>query len=204
MNRDRFKLLSAAYHEAGHATVAIANGIEFNWIAVFRGGIARQPWSGKFSSDLTGHRYDTSHLAMVDIAGMISESRFTSIVQLGRSISFAGDAASQLADQIAAIPDKRDPKKKFVVPISFDRQTKPVRVSAFSLSGTDLRGFRSRTRLVKPGVILSKVMTLLDNQSQWDIVERIAEALVAEAASGFDERRELTSAEISLLRSPAR
>jgi hypothetical protein len=200
MNRKRFKLLAAAYHEAGHAAIAITSRIEFEWIAVFRSVIRGQPWDGKFRLK-PSDRPDTSRSAQVDIAGMVSEARFTAVIQLGPAVRFASDAPSLVADQIAAIPDKRDRKQTFTVPIAVDGGMKSLQVSAYSLSGSDLTGFRRLTKLkgVTPESVLSKAMDLLDDPAQWLMVETIAEALLVKNASGADERRELTSAEIVAL-----
>lgn len=208
MPMDNNLMLSAAFHEAGHAVISKALGCILIQIEIHYTE-ERRRWEGSYNHMLAGSHsiFDEPILlqksAKVAIAGILAQARFLIEQQANKSLRFCNH--NDLGAWFAFFRDKsRTDTTPGYLKVSMSCENDAgllmsEMIDGSLFSGSDSAGFNlcfDQVQGLSHDMMLSEVVTLLDDPRRWNAVDRLAKRLCGSTPTGPTQMRQLSQSEI--------
>lgn len=205
---DDLELLAAAHHEAGHIVIAHSLNCRVDGLEVFWSDLGR--WFGRSPMGLTKESLDGLQVMMqmaslsvngakAAVAGMLAQTKFLATQQGGEEVQF--DASSDLSEMVVFLRDNmRTEESQGCVVVSFltgaSKEKKRIEFNGLCFSTADSKGFNyylSHSGCSDPETLVRETMQMLDNESTWAKVKKLASLVLSQPSTGEEKRRSLTA-----------
>jgi len=207
MQSDSANMLSAAFHEAGHAVVSNTLECIPNYIEIHYCG-DRNRWEGSYHHTLADRSNDGLTLlkksAKVAVAGVLAQAKHMMEQRAGCQLTFSGD--NDLVSWISLFSNETrsqsTPGKIIVRMKKYDNSGVEEDINGSLYSSADALGFKQCFDIIpsiRYEILINEVLALLDDGCRWNGVDRLARLLVGCAPVDDTDMRKLSHDEITSL-----
>lgn len=207
METNDAETLAAAFHEAGHAVVSNALGCSVQQIEIHF-SVERNRWEGSYRHKLAqSYSFGDEVVllpksAKVAIGGVLAQAKHLMEQKSGSPLRFSSD--NDLRAWFSLFSEKkRSETAPGVIRVRMQKDDGGCfeeEIDGSLYSGRDAAGFIQcfdQIQGLSHEALISEVLALLDDQSRWNAVDRLARKLVGCTPDAANGQRQLTQADIS-------
>jgi len=207
-NVDDLELVAAAYHEAGHVVIAHSLNCRVDGLDVFWSDLGR--WFGYSKVVLTKENLDGVQVEMpmaslyengakVAVAGMLAQTKCLASQQDDEGVQF--DASSGLPEMVVFLRNnERTEESQGCVVVSvlmgLSKEKKKLEFDGLCFSTADSQYFNLnflRSGRSDPETLVAETMQMLDDETTWAKVKKLATRVLCQPSAGAEKRRSLNA-----------